>query len=88
MTQQLVLMSGESAGPSQVGRLDERTRQVGRRGLSEARAALQEASRRATERDAERIARRDNELAARAAAARAAAAKLLEADQAARPSAA
>ena len=66
MTQQLILMNGESTPTSSVGRLDERTKQVGRLGLSQARAALQEASRRASERDAERLARRDNELVERA----------------------
>ena len=73
MSKQLLLMTSENSGPSQVGILDERTKQVGRRGLSRARAALHEASRRATERDAERLARRDSELASRAAAASAAA---------------
>ena len=67
MTQQLVLMNGEQPRRSTAGRLDERTKQVGRVGVSQARAALAEASRRASERDAERLARRDNELARRAA---------------------
>ena len=39
-------------------RLDERTREVGRRGLAEARAALAEASRRAAAREAEALTHR------------------------------
>ena len=74
MSKQLLLMSTETTGPSQIGRLDERTKQVGRRGLNEARAALRAASSRASERDAERLARRDQELSSRAGAASAAAA--------------
>lgn len=74
MTKQLVLINGEPPRSSRVGRLDERTREVGRIGLSHARAALAEANRRALERDAERMSRRDNELAIRADAARRAAA--------------
>lgn len=73
MTQQLALMSSEPARPGRAGRLDEETKRVGREGLSKARAALQEASRRAAEREADRLTRRDQELARRAAAARAAA---------------
>jgi hypothetical protein len=73
MTQQLALMSSEPARPGRAGRLDEETKRVGREGLSKARAALQEASRRAAEREADRLTRRDEELARRAAAARAAA---------------
>jgi hypothetical protein len=73
MTQQLVLMNGEPAEPSRLGRLDEETKRVGLEGLSKARAALQEASRRAAERESARLARRDNELAQRAKAARTAA---------------
>lgn len=67
MTKQLALINGGTARQHSSDRLDERTKQVGRIGLSQARAALQEANRRATERDAERLARRDNELAQRAA---------------------
>lgn len=74
MTQQLVLMSGEPARPSRTGRLDEETKRVGLEGLSKARAALQEASRRAAAREAAHLARRDSELAQRAAAAKVAAA--------------
>jgi hypothetical protein len=85
MTKQLVLMSAPtatettaspssspvtSAGPRRLGRLDEETKRIGRQGLSQARAALQEASRRAAERDAARLNRRDLELAERARAAR------------------
>lgn len=75
MAQQLVLMNGEQPRPrsTRTGRLDERTKQVGRLGLVRARAALAEANRRASERDAERVAQREDELARRAAAARAAA---------------
>jgi hypothetical protein len=68
MTTQLVLMNGDPR-PSGAGLLDERTKQVGRLGLVRARAALAEANRRANERDAERMAHRENELARRAAAA-------------------
>ena len=75
MTQQLVLMNGEQSRPRSTGLLDERTKEVGRLGISQARAALAEASRRASERDAERLARRENELARRAEAARTAAAR-------------
>ena len=75
MTKQLVLLNGPPAPRSTFGRLDERTKQVGRRGVSEARAALAAASRRAAERDSERLERREQELARRAAAARAAAAR-------------
>ena len=67
MTKQLTLINGGTARQHSSDRLDERTKQVGRIGLSQARAALQEANRRATERDAERLARRDKELAQRAA---------------------
>jgi len=67
MTKQLALINGGTARQHSSDRLDERTKQVGRIGLRQARAALQEANRRATERDAERLARRDNELAQRAA---------------------
>lgn len=74
MTQQLVLLNGAPARPASHGRLDEETKRVGREGLSKARAALQEASRRAAERDAARLSRRDDELAERAKAARTAAA--------------
>lgn len=74
MTQQLVLMNGEPARPARHGRLDEETKRAGREGLSKARAALQEASRRAAEREAARLSRRDDELARRASAARTAAA--------------
>jgi hypothetical protein len=81
MTKQLVLMSAPpatessptpvpTAGPRRLGRLDEETKRIGRQGLSQARAALQEASRRAAERDAARLNRRDHELAERARAAR------------------
>lgn len=73
MTQQLALMSSEPARAGSAGRLDEETKRVGREGLSKARAALAEASRRAAEREADRLTRRDQELARRAAAARAAA---------------
>lgn len=73
MTQQLALMSSEPARAGRAGRLDEETKRVGREGLSKARAALAEASRRAAEREADRLTRRDQELARRAAAARAAA---------------
>ena len=45
--------------------LDERTREIGRRGLAEARAALAEATRRAAERD--RLRRLDQDRAANAA---------------------
>jgi hypothetical protein len=37
--------------------LDDRTREIGRRGLADARAALAEATRRAARRDAERLAK-------------------------------
>lgn len=67
MTKQLALINGGTARQHSSDRLDERTKQLGRIGLSQARAALQEANRRATERDAERLARRDNELAQRSA---------------------
>jgi hypothetical protein len=81
MTKQLVLMSAPpatesssmpapAARPRRLGRLDEETKRIGRQGLSQARAALQEASRRAAERDAARLNRRDHELAERARAAR------------------
>ncbi|MFN7150143.1 MAG: hypothetical protein ACK4V6_11760 [Microthrixaceae bacterium] len=81
MTKQLVLMSAppatdtsstpvQAAGPRRLGRLDEETKRIGRQGLSQARAALQEASRRAAERDAARLNRRDLELAERARATR------------------
>lgn len=82
MTKQLVLMSAPpatetssttpepAAGPRRLGRLDEETKRIGRQGLSQARAALQEASRRAAERDAARLNRRDLELAERARATR------------------
>jgi len=70
MTHQLALINGETPRPNSSGRLDERTKEVGRLGLSQARAALQEANRRALERDAQRLARRDDELARRAADAR------------------
>lgn len=80
MTKQLVLMSAPPAtetsspapapGARRLGRLDEETKRIGRNGLSQARAALQEASRRAAERDAARLNRRDHELEARARAAR------------------
>ncbi len=69
MTQQLALMSSEPARTGRAGRLDEETKRVGREGLSKARAALQEASRRAAAREADRLTRRDQELARRAAAA-------------------
>lgn len=81
MTKQLVLMSAPpatetsstpvpTASVRRLGRLDEETKRIGRQGLSQARAALQEASRRAAERDAARLNRRDHELAERARAAR------------------
>jgi hypothetical protein len=81
MTQQLVLMSGEPARPSRTGRLDEETKRVGLEGLSKARAALQAASHRAAEREAARLSRRDDELAQRAKAARAAAKVRRDQDQ-------
>lgn len=70
MTKQLALINGDTPHGSSSSRLDERTKEVGRLGLSQARAALRAANRRANERDAERLARRDNELAQRAADAR------------------
>ncbi len=81
MTKQLVLMSAPPAtessstpapatGVRRLGRLDEETKRIGRQGLSQARAALQEASRRAAERDAARLNRREHELEERARAAR------------------
>lgn len=70
MSNQLVLINGETARPHPAGLLDERTKQVGRLGVVQARAALAEASRRAAERDAARLARRETELARRAEAAR------------------
>ena len=73
MSKQLVLMSGEQPRPRRHGLLDERTKQVGRLGVVQARAALAEASRRASERDAAQRAEREVELARRAAAARRAA---------------
>ena len=81
MTKQLTLINGGTARQHSSDRLDERTKQVGRIGLSQARAALQEANRRATERDAERLARRDNELAQRAADAKRLAETRRESDQ-------
>jgi hypothetical protein len=66
MTQQLVLMNGAAPGPSRHGRLDEETKRVGREGLSQARAALQEAAQRAAARDDERRTRRERELEVRA----------------------
>jgi hypothetical protein len=70
MSKQLVLMNGDQGRPRPNGLLDERTKQVGRMGVVQARAALAEASRRASERDAERLAHRENELARRVEAAR------------------
>jgi hypothetical protein len=70
MSKQLVLMNGEQARPNRTGLLDERTKRLGRLGVMQARAALAEASRRASERDAERLSRQENELATRAEAAR------------------
>lgn len=73
MSDQLVLMNGEqdpAPRRTRSGLLDERTKQLGRLGVVQARAALAEASRRASERDAERVARHEDELARRAAAAR------------------
>ncbi|MHB1139828.1 MAG: hypothetical protein ACYC2O_12805 [Microthrixaceae bacterium] len=70
MTTQLELIDGAAARPTFSGRLDEHTKEVGRLGVSAARAALKEANRRALERDAARLARRDGELEERAAAAR------------------
>lgn len=81
MTKQLTLINGGTARQHSSDRLDERTKQVGRIGLSQARAALQEANRRATERDAERLARRDKELAQRAADAKRLADSRHETDQ-------
>ncbi len=73
MTEQLELITGGPPRPDSIGRLDETTKATGRVGVSRARAALAEATRRSAERDAARIARRDDELARRVAAARAAA---------------
>ncbi|MGB3411559.1 MAG: hypothetical protein WBA45_10200 [Microthrixaceae bacterium] len=78
MTTQLKLMDTQNTkgrpAPSQpYRRLDERTRELGRIGVREALAALDEADRRVAEREAQRIARRDNELADRARTARRAA---------------
>lgn len=75
MTKQLRLMdtqnsSGRPAPSQPYRRLDERTRELGRIGVRDARAALEEANRRVAEREAERIARRDNELADRLRTAR------------------
>jgi hypothetical protein len=90
MAQQLVLMNGEQPRPraTRSGLLDERTKQVGRLGLVRARAALAEANRRASERDAERAAQREDELARRAAAARRAARRLDAPQQGSRSTAA
>lgn len=72
MTEQLPLP--EAPAPRQVvWHLDERTKQVGRRGVSRARAALAEASQRAAARETERLSRRDAELRRRAESARTAA---------------
>lgn len=73
MTKQLELIHNETRRSSTNGRLDARTREVGRLGLTQARAALAAASARAAARDAARLAARDDELARRAAAATAAA---------------
>jgi hypothetical protein len=70
MTTQLALINGETPRPTFSGRLDEHTKELGRIGVSNARAALKEANRRALERDAARLARRDAELEQKAAAAR------------------
>lgn len=78
MTTQLALINGEHPRPSRPGMLDERTKQVGRLGVEQARAALIEASRRASERTAERVARREQELMQRAELARRAAARRAE----------
>lgn len=67
MTKQLSLINAEQLRDSSFGRLDEETKRVGREGLSMARAALQQASGRAAARDAARLARRDDEIARRAA---------------------
>lgn len=74
MTKQLELIQGDTSRSASTddGRLDARTREVGRIGLSQARAALAAASARAAARDAARVAARDDELARRAAAAAAA----------------
>jgi hypothetical protein len=70
MTKQLELIQGDAPRSSSTGgRLDARTREVGRIGLSQARAALAAASARAAARDAARLAARDDDLARRAAAA-------------------
>ena len=61
MTEQLELITGGAPRPDSIGRLDETTKATGRVGVSRARAALAEATRRSAERDAARIARRDNE---------------------------
>ena len=69
MTEQLELITGGAPRPDSIGRLDETTKATGRVGVSRARASLAEATRRSAERDAARIARRDDELARRIAAA-------------------
>ena len=78
MTKQLELIQGDAPRSTNNGRLDARTREVGRIGLSQARAALAAASARAAARDAARQAERDDELARRAAVAKETAAKLGE----------
>lgn len=72
MTTQLHLLvtENQSRTRSTFGRLDETTKTSGRKGVRQARAALAEASRRAQARDEARRARRDKELAERAARAR------------------
>lgn len=69
MTKQLVLMASEPNRATTHGRLDETTKELGRQGVREARAALAAASLRADARDEARRERRDRELAERATAA-------------------
>lgn len=86
MTTQLVLMNGEPDRPSATGRLDTHTKQLGRKGVLQAREALTKARQRASERDAQRLAERDDELARRAEAARRSAARRSDASTPAGPS--
>ena len=78
MSKQLVLMGGEQPRPRRHGLLDERTKELCRLGVLQARAALREASRRASARDAAQREERELELARRAAAARRAAQRRLD----------
>ncbi|HTO00585.1 MAG TPA: hypothetical protein VL068_07910 [Microthrixaceae bacterium] len=78
MTKQLILLNSKPTPSASVSRLDERTKELGRIGIREARAALSEANRRVAEREALRTAMRDNELADRARTARRAALTLTQ----------